>query len=413
MLTPDQLQTIKATVPALQAHGTDITRVFYASLFQAHPELRNIFNPVNQENGRQASTLAASILMYAAHIDQLDQLGGMVNRIAHKHVSLEVLPEHYPIVGEHLLAAIGTILGDAATPEIMDAWAAAYAQLADIMIGVEGGMKHAGAAQYGGWQGFKPFTVTGRKQESLVITSFELSPQDGQPLPPFQPGQYISVQLQAIGQTNQQIRQYSLSDAPNGRTYRISVKRESAPTNTSELPPGLISSHLHDALNVGDTALVHMPAGDFVLQDSTRPVVLLSGGVGVTPMISMVNTLVASGSARPVLFVHAAMNREVHAFRDHINTLTRIHPQLQKQVYYAQVAPDDQAGVHHDEGGLLNLSALQPLLPDGEAEYYYCGPSGFAGAVEGLLDDLGVPAERRFTETFGPSQGFAVPSGNG
>lgn len=411
MLKPKQLHLVKATVPVLQAHGAEITRVFYASLFRAHPELLNIFNPVNQQNGRQANTLAASILTYAAHIDQLDRLGGMVNQIAHKHVSLDVLPQHYPIVGEHLLGAIQTVLGDAATPEILDAWAVAYGQLADIMIGVEGGIKAAGAEQEGGWHSFKPFTVTQRVQESAVITSFELTPQDGQPLPPFHPGQYISVQLQVPGRATRQIRQYSLSDAPNGRTYRISVKREGSPAPDTDLPHGLISSHLHDALHLGDTVQVHMPAGEFTLRDNDRPVVLLSGGVGVTPMIGMVNALVASRSTRPVLFVHAALNREVHAFREHVNTLAQTFPQLQKQVYYAQVEPDDQLGIHYDVGGLLSLDTLRPLLPAGDAEYYYCGPTGFAGAVEGLLDDLGVPAARRFTETFGPSRSFAVPSG--
>ncbi|GGO29984.1 NO-inducible flavohemoprotein [Deinococcus humi] len=411
MLTSTQLQLIKATVPTLQVHGTEITRVFYASLFRAHPELLNIFNPVNQKNGRQANTLAASILSYAAHIDHLDRLGSMVNQIAHKHVSLDVLPEHYPIVGEHLLGAIQTVLGDAATLEILDAWAAAYRQLASIMMGVEGRMKAAGAEQEGGWHGFKPFTLTRRVQESAVITSFELTPQDGQPLPLFHPGQYISVQLQVPGQATRQIRQYSLSDAPNGRTYRISVKRESAPFPDADLPHGLISSHLHDGLHLGDTVLVHMPAGDFVLRDNARPVVLLSGGVGVTPMISMVNTLVANKSTRPVLFVHAALNRDVHAFREHVNSLTQTYPNLRKQVYYAQVMAEDQPGMHHDVEGLLSMDMLRPLLPLGDAEYYYCGPAGFAGAVEGLLDALGVPAEQRFTETFGPSRNFEVPSG--
>lgn len=406
MLTPQQLQIVKATVPALQAHGAAITRVFYASLFEVHPELLNIFNPVNQASGRQADTLAASILTYAAHIDRLEQLGGMVSQIAHKHVSLEVLPEHYPIVGQHLLSAIAAVLGDAATPDILDAWSAAYGQLADIMIGVEGGMKQAGAEQPGGWRGFKPFVVTRKTQESQVITSFELTPQDGQPLPPFEPGQYLSVQLQVPGQSTQQIRQYSLSTLPNGQTYRISVKRERALSES--VPHGLISTHLHESLNIGDSVLVHLPAGEFVLQDSERPVVLLSGGVGITPMISMLGALVQRSPARPVLFVHAALNREVHAFRDHVNAVSDTHAQVRKQIYYTQVGPDDQLGVDYDVAGLLRRETLSPALPEGDAEYYYCGPTGFTHAVETLLDDLGVRAERRFTETFGPARTFAA-----
>ncbi|MBB5233952.1 NO-inducible flavohemoprotein [Deinococcus budaensis] len=407
MLTPQQTAIVKATVPALEAHGETITRLFYASMFQAHPELLNIFNPANQKTGRQARSLAASVLAYAANIDHPERLGGMVGRIAHKHVSLEVLPEHYPIVGEHLLGAIATVLGDAATPEILDAWAAAYGQLAEIMIGVEDRMYTGAAEQPGGWRGFKPFRVVGKVQESRVIASLVLEPVDGQPLPDFRPGQYLSVKVRVPGQDTDQIRQYSLSDAPNSRTYRIAVKRELAPQSDPFAPGGLISNFLHDDVQEGDELLVHTPAGDFCLQDSERPVVLLSGGVGVTPMLSMLNALVASGSDRPVLFVHATLGASAHAFREHVNELARTHAHIRKLVYYTDVTAEDRPGEHHDEAGLIRLETLRPHLPQGGAEYYYCGPEGFTQAVENILDRLNVPAERRFTETFGPSQSFA------
>lgn len=406
MLTPDQLSIVKATVPALEAHGETITRHFYASLFAAHPELLNIFNPANQKTGKQARSLAASVLAYAANIDHPERLGGMVGRIAHKHVSLEVLPEHYPIVGEHLLSAIATVLGDAATPEILDAWAAAYGQLADIMIGVERGMYAQAAQQPGGWSGFRAFRVLSKVPESRVITSLVLAPVDGGPLPSFLPGQYLSVQVRVPGSETTQIRQYSLSDAPNGLTYRISVKRELAPHSEPFAPGGMISNHVHDDVQVGDELLVHTPAGDFALQDSPRPVVLLSGGVGITPMLSMLNSL-AGTSTRPVLFVHAALGRPQHAFREHVNALAQKHSNIRKVVYYTEASDLDRVGEDHDETGLIRLETLRPHLPEGDAEFYYCGPEGFTRAVEGLLDRLHVPAERRFTETFGPSQDFA------
>lgn len=402
-LTPAQIQIVKATVPALEQHGETITRHFYASMFAAHPELLNIFNPANQQTGRQARSLAASVLAYAAHIDQPGQLGGMVGRIAHKHVSLDVLPEHYPIVGEHLLKAIGAVLGDAATPEIMDAWAAAYGQLADVMIGVEKAMYDQGAAQPGGWSGFKPFRITRKVQESTVITSFTLEPMDGQPLPPFQPGQYLSVQLQAPGRETTQIRQYSLCAPSNGRSYRIAVKRELP--NDPATPGGLISNHLHDHLEPGDDLLVHLPAGDFVLQASDRPVVLLSGGVGITPMLGMLHAL--AGTARPTVFVHAALNRAAHAFQEEVSALEGTHANVRKVVFYTHPTPADVRGEHYDESGLISAATLKAWLPAGEAEYYYCGPEGFTRAVEGILDSLNVPAALRFTETFGPSQTFA------
>ena len=137
-LLPNQIKIIKSTVLILQKHGLEITQVFYQQMLTAHPELKTMFDPEAQKDGSQARRLAGAILAYAANIDRLDQLTGAVDKIAQKHISLNVLPEQYPIVGEHLLGAIKTVLGeDVATPEVIDAWAAAYGQLADIMIARE------------------------------------------------------------------------------------------------------------------------------------------------------------------------------------------------------------------------------------------------------------------------------------
>ncbi len=396
-MTPEQIALIKATVPALRAHGEDITRHFYRDMFSAHTELLNIFNPANQASGGQARALAASVLAYAEHIDEPQQLLGMVERIAHKHVSLEVQPEQYPIVGQHLLGAIAAVLGEAATPEILDAWAAAYGQLADIMIGAERQMYEAEAGQKGGWRGFKPFRVVSKQQESSEITSFLLVPEDGGALPPYRAGQYLSLRLKVPGQQNFQIRQYSLSRPWDGQHYRISVKRE---------PGGLISDYLHDQLQEGETLAVHMPAGDFVLEDSARPLVMLSGGVGITPLLAMLGELLQAGDKRPVTFVHAVRGREVHAFRDEIAELIRENPQVKRATFYETVAEGDERRTHFDEEGRISRAALQAYLPEGEADYYYCGPAGFTEAVEHFLDELEVPLQRRHTETFGPSRTF-------
>ncbi|AZI41815.1 NO-inducible flavohemoprotein [Deinococcus psychrotolerans] len=405
MLTPSQTAIIKATVPALELKGEEITRHFYSALFAAHPELLNVFNPANQATGRQARSLAASVLAYAAHIENPAVLGPMLSRITNKHVSLDVLPEQYPVVGHYLLEAIATVLGDAATPAILDAWAAAYGQLADLMMGAEQQIYDADAAQVGGWRGFKVFRVIQKAVESQNVTSLILEPADGQPLPPYRAGQYLSVKAQVPGFPTQQIRQYSLSDASNQTSYRISVKREFAPSEAAwDAPEGLISNYLHDQIEVGAEVLVHLPAGDFYLQDTQLPVVLLSGGVGITPMLSMLNTLIATGSKRPVVFVHAALSQDFHAFRAHVNELAAQHPQVRKVIYYTDVTDRDRPGEHHDLAGLISLKTLRPYLPEGQAEYYYCGPEGFVSAAEGMLDQLGIPAQQRFTETFGPTQ---------
>jgi nitric oxide dioxygenase len=377
-------------------------------MFEAHPELLNLFNPANQRDGGQARSLAASILAYAAHIDHLEQLGGMVDMIAHKHVSLQVLPEHYPIVGEHLLGAIRTVLGEAATPEIIEAWAAAYGQLAEIMIGREESLHVEGEQQEGGWRGHKAFTVQRRQQESESITSFYLVPADGKPLPTFRPGQYLGVKVHVPGSAYDQIRQYSLSHVPNGQFYRISVKREAARGNAGDAPDGQISNYLHDAVKEGDVMQASMPIGNFVLDDSrTDPLVLLSGGVGITPTICMLQHLAEQGQ-RLVLFVHAALGREHHAFAGELRELEKKSGNIKGVVYYENVRAEDVPGLHHDEAGRISLESLRPHLPSGGADYYYCGPLGFMNAVERVLDQLGVPLHRRYSEVFAPDPSFAA-----
>jgi nitric oxide dioxygenase len=229
MLSAHHAATVSATVPALRAHGGEITRVFYRTMLAAHPELFDYFNPANQRDGGQAASLAASVLAYATHIVNPAPLAGMIERISSKHVSLQVRPEYYLVVGQHLLGAIVEVLGGAATPDVIEAWTAAYGQLAAIMIGRETELSRDGPAQPGGWQGFKPFRVVRKVRESEVTASFHLAPLDGAGLPPFQPGQYVSIRVRAPGFAHPQVRQYSLSAAPDGQAYRISVKREDAP----------------------------------------------------------------------------------------------------------------------------------------------------------------------------------------
>ncbi|MBS1800643.1 MAG: NO-inducible flavohemoprotein [Acidobacteria bacterium] len=399
---------VKATIPALQQYGEAITTAFYKTLFEENPGLLNVFNPASQRNGGQARSLAASILAYAAHIDHLDQLGGMVNRIAHKHASLEVQAEHYPIVGDHLLRAIRTVLGDAATPEVIEAWGAAYQQLADIMIGVEKKLYTQGSTQLGGWTGYQPLKVVRKVRESETITSFYLASPNDAPLPAFVPGQYLAVRAQVADAPFWQIRQYSLSQVADGRTYRISVKRELAPGHIAAAENGLISNHLHDNVEVGDTVLAHVPHGDFTLRESDHPVVLLSGGVGITPAICMLQHLAQHAPHRPVLFVHATLEGSHHAFREEKRALVEAHPHLHSLTFYERPSGSDRLGIDYDFAGRISAETLTPHLPQQAAEFYYCGPLGFMGAVDGLLDSLNIPLSRRYSEAFAPDPSFAA-----
>jgi nitric oxide dioxygenase len=403
-LLPQHRKIVQATVPVLREHGEKITGVFYSQMFEAHPELLNVFNPANQRNGGQAKSLAASILAYAAHIDRLDQLGGMVEQIAQKHFSLEILPAHYPIVGKHLLGAIKTVLGEAATPDILEAWGAAYHQLADVMIGREKQLYDEAANQPGGWRGFKPLVVKRKQQESECITSFYLSPDDGTVLPAFKPGQYLSVKVRIPGSELEQIRQYSLSSLPNGEYYRISVKRESAPHEAS--PQGQISNYLHNHVDEGGTLFVHMPGGHFTINESSNaPVILISGGVGITPAICMLQQL-AQQNRRETLFVHATTNRAHHAFREEVLALTEAHPLVRSVIYYEHPVPAVASDTDYDHWGRITRDSLAQYLPGPGAEYYFCGPIGFMNSLNSILDGLGVPLAKRYSEAFAPDPSF-------
>jgi nitric oxide dioxygenase len=392
-LTPAQIQKVKSTAPVLAEHGATITRHFYQRMFKHHPELKNVFNQTHQKSGNQAETLARALWAYATHIDDLGALGPAVAHIANKHVSLNIEPAQYDIVGEHLLASIVEVLGDAVDTETVGAWAAAYAQLASLMIGAEKKL-YDGAD----WKGFRRFTVVGKVHESGEITSFYLKPVDGKLLGGFKPGQYVSVKryIDALGYD--QPRQYSMSDAPRGDHLRISVKRESGNAGAS---PGVISNVLHDGVSVGDSVEVTAPAGVFTLNtDKHTPVVLVSGGVGITPMISMLASLTQDQKARRIVFAHGCRDGSVHAFKDWVNQCAAAHHNLSRHIYYEALSEGDVRGVDYDAVGRVDLS----LLVDGElvttADFYVCGPMPFMLVQKQALEHLGVDASRIHMEVF-------------
>ena len=304
MLSQQTIDIIKSTVPVLEIKGNEITTVFYSNLFRDYPELLNIFNQTNQQKGRQQNALANTVYAAAANIDRLPVLLPVVKQIAHKHRSLMVKAEHYPIVGEYLLKAIKEVLGEAATDEILSAWAEAYGVIADIFISVENEMYEKAAADYG-WEGYKSFIVSKKVQESDNITSFYLKAQDGSKLPMFSPGQYISIRVSIPGEQYLLNRQYSLTALPNEDYYRISVKREAL----EGLPEGKVSNYLHNFVNEGNHLEVTAPAGDFTINiDDSAPIHFIAAGVGITPFMSMLHTLAGSNSHRAISVIHAVQN---------------------------------------------------------------------------------------------------------
>jgi nitric oxide dioxygenase len=384
MLTAEQRAIVQSTVPLLESGGEALITHFYQRLLGEHPEVRALFNSTHQQSGAQPRALAFSVLMYAKHIDRLENLGNLPAQIINKHVALQVQPEHYPIVGQCLLSSIREVLGaEIATDAVIDAWAAAYQQLADILIGAEAQAYERNASVPGGWRGARAFRVASKQAESSEITSFYLEPVDGGAVMAHLPGQFIGLRVLVDGQ--EQRRNYSLSALANGRALRISVKREAG---------GVVSRHLHDTVKPGDVLDIFPPAGHFTLAESDKPLVLISAGVGITPTLPMLVSALAG--KRPVVFIHCARTPEVQGFRARLDALALQHPQLQCHYLYENAAPAPA------RIGAEQLGRWLPASRDVEA--YFCGPQPFMAVVLKGLHALGVPQAQTHYEFFGPSQ---------
>ena len=397
-MTPDQKALVTATVSTLRAHGVALTTHFYRRMFDHNPELKNVFNLGNQQTGKQQTALAMAVLAYAEHIEDPSVLVPAVTKIGHKHVSLDIRPEHYAIVGQHLIASIGEVLGEAATPALLDAWTVAYGKLASLMSGLESGLYQKAVSQVGGWTGWRPFAVKQKVAESAEITSFYLYPADGGRVADFLPGQYVSVRLFLPELNLFQPRQYSLSSAPNGDYYRISVKKEAG----SQHPNGMISNRLHDFVYEGDIVELAAPAGDFTLETTKQtPVVLVSGGVGQTPLLSMLDYLTTTSSPRQVVWVHGSRNAQVHAFQALVVQLAAHYEHVERHIFYDSLAAGQERANYYE--GIVDLRRLNggTLLPD--ADYYVCGPAPFIRKQVQDLTALGVPRQAIHFEEFGPA----------
>lgn len=394
MISPASRPYIDASVPVLREHGLAITQTFYRNLFDAHPELSNLFNMGNQANGAQQQSLAAAVFAYAANIDNADALGPVVNRIVHKHASVGITAEHYPIVGRHLIGAIQETLGDAASPPLLAAWDDAYRSLANLFIAAEKKLyAHAGVAA----GQLRDMRVTGRSKQSEEVTAFTMQAADGQPAPGFKPGQYVSVSVE-FDDGRRQLRQYSLSDAPSADCLRISVKREIA---GDETPEGQVSNWLHDNVAAGTVLQITHPFGEFIPDtESMEPIVLLSAGVGITPMISVLNRIAEVHPSRFVIFAHAARDEQYHSHQADINAAKALMPNLQTVTFYESASDASTTGENIHQG-LMDVSRLPEWLRS-EANVYMCGPFGFMKAQWLGLVEAGVPVARLHREVFGP-----------
>lgn len=398
MIDDHTKEVVKSTAPVLKEHSKEIGMKFYELLFSAAPELYNLFNQTNQERGIQQEALAYSVYAAGENIDQLENIKPVVKRVTEKHVALGVSADQYPIVGEKLLEAVKDVLGDAATDEVIDAWEQAYNYIADVFIDIEKGLYED--REKNSWLGFRDFKVDKKEKETDLVTSFYLKPVDEKPIATYEPGQYLTLKADVPGEKYTHMRHYSLSDAPNDAYYRISVKREEGKDDTRD---GIVSNHLHNNVGAGDVLAFGAPAGDFTIADeSHKPIVLLSGGIGLTPLMSMLNYLSESEPNRSVAFIHATGNSATFAFKEDVENLAAEHKNIQSFAIYDTPLEEDRTADNFDKEGYIDLDWLKSTLPSNEADFYYCGPVPFMKSVHESLKKWGIPKEHLHYEVFNP-----------
>ncbi|MFD4459336.1 globin domain-containing protein [Nocardia sp. NPDC058480] len=406
MLSATTKETIRATLPAVGAAIGEITTLFYRKMFAAAPELeRDLFNRGNQQQGGQQKALAGAIAAFAALQLEPDQarVDLILSRIANKHASLGIQPAQYPIVHKYLFEAIAEVLGDAVTTEVAAAWNELYWLMAETLITMERGLyRGAGVVDGDVWRQVR---VRERRHESDDAVSFVLTSLDGAPLPSFSPGQYLSVGVH-LEDGARQIRQYSLSSAPSGEDWRITVKRVDAHARPdgSTTPAGEVSNFLYRNTFEGDALDVTTPFGDLVLQDDDAPLLLISAGIGCTPIMGMLGHLAETADPRPISVIHADRAPSSHAHRAELAELVDRLPFAVMHRWY------EDLGARRPEDGLREGRAdLGEITIAEGTRAYLCGPLPFMLGVREALLDKGVASENIHYEVFGPDRLAPAP----
>ena len=383
MLTKQQIELVKATVPVLREHGVALTSHFYKRMLSHNPELMQVFNMGHQRAGFQQQALAGAVLAYAENIENLPALLGAVAHIANKHVSVGIRAEHYPIVGKHLIASIKEVLGDAATPELIDAWTAAYMQLADVLIGAEKAIYDKNAVAEGGWTGWRFFKVAEKSKQTDNVTSFKLVPVDNGKMPEVKAGQYISVRVFVKGQDLIQPRQYTVVKA-DATSLTIAVKKGEA---VEKSPAGMVSNTLHNDINEGDVVEVSFPVGEFNLPEGNGELCLLSAGIGITPLFAMLKEAVQKDPIRKISFVLVCKNKEAIPFREELALVVK-EGNVSFEVFETS------------EHGRPSEDFFKSLVSQG-ADYCICGPVPFMKLAASELVKNGVAENKIHAEKFG------------
>lgn len=381
MLTEQEKDIIKQTVPLLKEKGTEITSIFYPKMFKAHPELLNMFNQTNQKRGMQSSALAQAVMAAAVNIDNLSVIKPVIMPVAYKHCALQVYAEHYPIVGENLLKAIQDVTGLEEHDPVIQAWAKAYGVIADVFIQIEKEIYDQMM-----WIGFKPFKITNIKQESEDIKSFTVETEEYD-FSEFTPGQYITVDVSSDKLPYRAKRHYSIvSGEKNHLTF--SVKRDVTTEHEGE-----VSTILHDEIKEGDMINLAAPVGGFVLENTTEPQLFLGSGIGVTPLVAMYEA--ASAKGLDTQMVQVAENEQHLPFKDNFNSIASHYDNAKLYTHLK------------DKQGYIGTEELQAFLAN-KPEIYICGGTKFLQSMIEALKSLNYDMDRVHYETFIPRLSVAV-----
>jgi nitric oxide dioxygenase len=392
MLSHTSQPVVRATLPLVGAEIGTIAERFYGHMFAAHPELLDgIFNRGNQANGEQRQALAGSVAAFATALLEPPERAPekLLSRIAHKHASLGISAEQYQIVHDHLMWAIVDVLGDAVTPEVAAAWDEVYWLMANALINMERGLYSArGVRAETVW---RPWEVTRKIRETDDVVTFVVKRIDDRLVKTSLPGQYVTVRV-TMPDGIRQPRQYSLTRADDGEHRQFAVKR----VRGEGTPDGEVSTLLHDSVDIGDVLTLSLPYGDVVLDDSGRPVVFASAGIGITPMAGMLSHLVVAGSHLPITLLHADVDESTFALRRQVQDDVSALADASMHVWYEHGSGAPGDGVH--TGG-MDLDGMD--LP-ADAAYYLCGPLPFMQVVRSQLIARGVPPRAIQYEVFGP-----------
>jgi nitric oxide dioxygenase len=388
-LSPEALSVVRATAPVVAEHADQITAHFYPRMFAAHPELLRVFNQGNQATGEQSKALAGSVVAYAVQLIDPDapSFDHVMRRIAFKHVSLGIRPEQYTIVGQHLLASVGEVLGDAVTPEVAAAWGEVHWLFAVQLVAEEtqiyqqpnGDPDHRqtlprGAPHRGSRRRHRPGpqpTDGGRCRPARLANTSRCS---------------------STARRRRHPRQSTVSSTAVRTPLQITVRRV---RGANGAPDGRVSSHLHDHVEIGDVLDVSAPAGDFVLTPTESPILLASAGAGITTVLPIVEHIARTQPQRTVIVAHADQSAQDHALRETVLHLGREIDDFTSYAWYETV--DD--GDTRSRQGFMDLTDIP--LPD-DIQVFTCGPLPFMRHVRSTLLSRGVPAARIRYEVFGP-----------